>query len=272
MAHRDAGKLSDRQYLQETQYRDPYNLEARIALHEQCSLNPLSFHRWLFDFLATTPYSYSQVLEIGCGPATLWTSNLDRIPAGWLVTLTDLSTGMLQKARQNLASVEHSFYYALADAQALSFRDASFDAVLANHMMYHVPDKALAFSEIKRVLRPGGRFYAATNGSTHMQELAEIAHKFSPNAPLLGTSFSNSFTLENGQAQLQHFLSEVNIHRYPDALVITSAQPLVAYVRATSAGSSLDEEGLTRYIEQRIREQGAIRITKSTGLFTAIRG
>jgi SAM-dependent methyltransferase len=44
----------------------------------------------------------------------------------------------------------------VVDLTALAFEDASFDLVIAFHVLEHVPDDAAAFSEIRRVLRPGG--------------------------------------------------------------------------------------------------------------------
>ncbi len=50
------------------------------------------------------------------------------------------------------------------DAQSIPFEDETFDAVIANHMLYHVPDRPKAIAEIKRVLKPGGRLIATTIG------------------------------------------------------------------------------------------------------------
>ncbi len=269
MGDKNPDKFIDRTYLREEQYKDASHLAARIALHEHFSVNRGNYHRWLFDLLGSSPQS--RLLELGCGPATLWTNNLDRIPPDWNITLTDISPGMLEAARLSLSSTEHRFAYAVADAQALPFSGNAFDAVIANHMIYHLPDRSGAFSEIKRVLAQGGRFYAATNGCAHMLELGDLAHAFSPDAPLLGASFSNGFTLENGREQIEPYLADVTLHRYVDALSVTSTAPLVAYVRSSSIGSYFDEEGFTRFIEQQIRERGAIHITKDAWLFIADR-
>lgn len=60
------------------QYGDPTNLNARIALPERFSTNRSDLHRWLFDQLDFPPRA--RVLELGCGPGTLWTKHLDRVP------------------------------------------------------------------------------------------------------------------------------------------------------------------------------------------------
>ena len=46
-----------------------------------------------------------------------------------------------------------------ADIQNLPYQDASFDVVIANMMLYHVPDIARGLSEVRRVLRRDGRFF-----------------------------------------------------------------------------------------------------------------
>ena len=84
----------------EQQYRDDSNLRARIDLHERFTTATEPWHRWVFDRIDLPPEA--RILEIGCGPAELWAQNLDRIPAGWELTLADLSPGMVEKAREVL--------------------------------------------------------------------------------------------------------------------------------------------------------------------------
>jgi ubiquinone/menaquinone biosynthesis C-methylase UbiE len=254
--------ISNQTYLRE-QYKNAANLNDRIRLHVRFSTNRYDFHMWVFDQLRLAPES--RVLELGCGPGSLWRPNLARIPAGWQITLTDFSTGMLAEARANLAGA-HPFAFEQADAQALPFADDSFDAVIANHMLYHVPDRPKAFAEIRRVLRPDGRFFAATNGESHLREMHELVQQFDPAISLWNRM---TFRLENGAAELEPFFSHVLLHRYESALVVTEAEPLVAFV-ASMIGVELSGErrqAFTQLVEQRITADGAIHITKDTGLF-----
>ena len=72
-------------------------------------------------------------------------------PSGARLTLVDSSPAMCAQLREIPgAQVEQ------CDAAALPFADASFDAVIANHMLYHVDDPAAVVHEFDRVLRPGG--------------------------------------------------------------------------------------------------------------------
>ena len=79
------------------------------------------------------------------------------------------------------------------------------------------------------------------------------------------------FALENGAGELSGWFGEVGLERYEDALVVTEAEPLVAYL--LSMGSLGLVEGLraplTAFVQQELDAQGAIRIGKETGLFIA---
>jgi ubiquinone/menaquinone biosynthesis C-methylase UbiE len=257
-------KIADQNYLHE-QYKNATNLNDRIQLHQRFSTNPYDFHMWVFDHLKLA--ANSRVLELGCGPGSLWRPNLDRIPAGWQITLSDFSAGMLAEARANLGGAA-GFGFEQADAQALPFADAAFDAVIANHMLYHVPDRPKAFGEIRRVLRPGGRFYAATNGENHLREVYELVQQLDPTIELWNRM---TFRLENGAAELAPFFPQVKLHRYLSNLVVTEAEPLVAFV-ASMIGATLtnaQRTAFTQAVAERIAADGAIHITKDTGLFEA---
>ncbi len=258
--------LADQEYLCTVQYRGGENLEARIALHRRFSTNPYCWFRWLFDRqqLAGT----ARILDVGCGTARLWRENASRIPAGWRVTLADLSPGMVAEAQSALREVPQICAYAVVDAQAIPYADGSFDAVLANHMLYHVPDVSLALSEIKRVLADGGRLYAATNGQAHLRELDDLL-------PRQGSDFggTNGFTLENGAAQLEVYFPRVSLHRYDDGLEVTEAEPLLAYLLSERRANGIDEAtwaDLTERLNREIALHGAVHITKDAGLFEAI--
>lgn len=56
------------------------------------------------------------------------------------------------------------------DAQRIPLPEHSFDLILVNHLLYHVPEKELAITELWRVLTPGGKLCSATNGFGHLVE------------------------------------------------------------------------------------------------------
>jgi ubiquinone/menaquinone biosynthesis C-methylase UbiE len=222
-------QIADQSYLKK-QYQDASNLNDRIQIHVRFSTNRYSWHRWVFDQIELP--EHAPVLELGCGPGRLWAENLERIPAGWQITLTDFSPGMLEEARRNLAGAR-PFAFEVADAQAIPFGDATFDGVIANHMLYHVPDLPRVLAEIRRVLKPDGQFYATTIGETHLRELHDLAARFDPALVGWGGSLAHRFRLENGTAQLAPFFGHVVLRRYDDALVVTAAEPIVAFVASS---------------------------------------
>jgi ubiquinone/menaquinone biosynthesis C-methylase UbiE len=194
------------------QYRDGRNLEARMRLHERFSANPVGLHPWLFSQIKVP--ADASVLELGCGVGSFWVTNRDRIPQGWRVTLTDLSPGMVDEAKHRLGGRDPSFSFRTAAAEALPYPDATFDAVFAHFMLYHVDERLLAIREIARVLRPGGQLYAATNGARHMQETRLLAMR----ARLLPSEIATrgdagNFSLENGADQLREAFSDVVLRR-----------------------------------------------------------
>ena len=175
----------------------------------------MNWHRWVFDYLELP--DGAQVLELGAGPAKLWRENLDRLPQSWQVTLTDLSAGMIAEAQTYLKDIPN-FTFAVADAQTLPFDDATFDAVVANHMLYHVPDLPRALSEVRRVLKPGGRLFAATNGKNHLHELDDLSQDLTADGAVhlgLQNNHVTNFTLETGVGYLEPYFSSVTLHRPP---------------------------------------------------------
>jgi ubiquinone/menaquinone biosynthesis C-methylase UbiE len=257
----------------EAQYKNASNLNARIQLHTLFSTNKYGWCRWVFDRLELP--RNCQILEVGAGPGDLWLRNRDRLPDSWVVTVTDASPGMLEKTKENLAGNDHPFTFRVVDAQSIPFDDGSFDGVIANHMLYHVPDLNKGLSELRRVLKPGGRFYASTIGWSHMQGLRDLVCEFDPSVEYESPSQMISFALENGRNLLSTHFPEIEIHRYEDALLITAAEPLVAYVRSMATVRStrinVDPTAFSQYVEAKIASQGAIHIVKDSGLFAAVR-
>jgi ubiquinone/menaquinone biosynthesis C-methylase UbiE len=264
-------RFSDREYLTNDQYKDATNLDARVALHKRFSTNPYGWMNWVFDHLLTLPEN-ARILEVGCGPAHLWAENVNRVPGGWNVMLSDLSPGMLDAAWRNLVVTGRAFQFKEIDAQSVPFEDETFDAVIANHMLYHVSDRVKAIAEIERVLKYGGRFIATTVGENHMHEIMEWFRRI--NVDNAWESFVEPFTLENGLEQLKPYFTQVSLSRYEDSLHITEIEPLIAYIRSAIRADELSAQKLTRLryeLESELREKGKIFISKDSGLFEAIK-
>lgn len=245
------------------QYADAANLNARIALHERYSTADREFHPWIFDQFDLP--DDARVLTLGCGPGELWEANADRVPDGWDVAVTDFSLGMVGETRETLANRPGEFAVGVANAEAIPFADERFDAVTANHMLYHVPDRGTALREIRRMLAPGGRLYATTTGERHMRELLDVEERVAGESLVHG---SDHFSLGNGGEQLRAVFETVERRRYDDSLRVTDVEPLVAYALSRD---ELDDSMAPqlRSAFERDFEDGVFGVEKDVGMFVA---
>ena len=262
------------------QYTATDRLSARIALHRDYSTSPIHWHRWLLEQMELP--REAAVLDIGCGTGEVWRANADPLPpwagrglrpllapASWRVTLSDQSAAMAEGTAAALASLG-AFTGHVDDIQALSFADASFDGVLACHMLYHVPDIAQGISELRRVLRPGGVLYAATNGHEHMQAMLDMIGELDPGVDTTHSGYR--FTLENGEAPLRAAFDSVELRVFDDSLRVTHPQPLLDYILSMALPfrrlkTAEGQAAAFAYIQRRIEATGAIDIGKRSGVF-----
>lgn len=270
--------LTDQDYLRTRQYGDSSNLNARIALHQRFTTNPYGWFRWVFDHFNGLPPD-AHILELGSGPCRLWVENLPRIPPGWTITLSDFSAGILGDGQAALGEARSRFHFEIIDAQAIPYPPGAFDAVIANHMLYHVPDRPKAFASIQHVLKPGGVFFAATNGERHMLETYTLSRKVHPVLAQAAQELIShrNFTLENGARQMAPWFQEVSLDTYEDALEVTEVGPMVDYLLSIAVleklalGREALRSGLEKVVAKEIAEHGMVRIEKATGLFIARR-
>ena len=261
-------KLNEPAYLRSQQYRTPANLNARQRLNMLFSTSPVSWFAWVFEQIDFAPGGW--VLELGCGPGDLWQENLTRLPPDASIVLSDFSAGMLERTAQNLP--EKPFYFTCLDAGHIPFPENWFNTVIANHMLYHLPDLEGGLMEIRRVLKPGGKLYAATNSERSNQEIEALSIRFDPAQASSWQHIRLSFTLESGAATLAREFEDITCIRLSNTLEVTKAAPLADYILSMSSLSIPGEkkEELTHFIEQEIaRQGGTFHITKDPGIFIA---
>jgi SAM-dependent methyltransferase len=176
-------------------------------------------------FDAVAEVSPARVLEVGSGLG-LFADRLVRELASGVVAV-DLSPRMVELARSRGIEAR------VADVQDLPYADAEFDVVVANWVLYHVPDLDLALREVARVLRPDGRLVAATFGEDHLRELWERLD----NVHVAGRGFNRESAAES---LLRRFASVGR--RDADGVVVFPDRASVRrYVAATISGPHLAE-------------------------------
>lgn len=116
---------------------------------------------------------YGRSLEIGAGTGYF---SLNLVKAGVVreATCTDISPGMVSVLGSNAQRLGLDVRAARADAESLPFPDRSFDLVLGHAVLHHLPNLDRAFSELHRVLAPGGRLAFAGEPSRFGDRLAAV--------------------------------------------------------------------------------------------------
>jgi phosphatidylethanolamine/phosphatidyl-N-methylethanolamine N-methyltransferase len=125
-----------------------------------------------------------RILDVGIGTGI---SLLDYAPAHRIVGV-DYSEPMLRKAHERVERLALSHIEALAvmDAQRLGFRDAFFDAVVAQYVITTVPDPDAVLDEFARVTRPGGEIILVNHLGAEAGLQRELEQWFAPLAGRLG--------------------------------------------------------------------------------------
>jgi SAM-dependent methyltransferase len=214
--------LTDRTVLVGQAYASPGPLEARSAIYR--------WQRPARD-LPGAVLSFLQdvtglVVDVGCGPGRYLSRIAGERPDLRVLGL-DLSPGMRPRA--------------VADAQQLPLADGVAGAVLAMHMLYHVPDIDRAIGELARVLRPGGVAIAATNGQGHMRQfgglLTAAVRAIEPAAVVPDlASLSGRFRLENAPGMLRQHFTSAEVVSWQTEIRIPEAGPVIAYLDSQRAG------------------------------------
>lgn len=248
----------------EKQYQTAENLNIRIAIHQRYSTNRQGFGSWIFEQYKF--FEGSTILELGCGNGGIWKENLTKLPENCSLTLSDLSKDMLENAKRNLSGADFIDFQVI-DIQSIPYPDNSFDIVIANMMLYHVPNLEKALQEVRRILKPDGVFYCATYGENGIIDILE--QQFSD---LIDYHKQDKvFTLQNGTEILQPFFSDIQCRWYEDALAVTRAEDLADYIVSVGNMSRLNQLAKDKIIQRlnEIKKDGVIQIPKEYGMFIA---
>lgn len=252
------------------QYRNSTNISARIRLHRLFSSNKQGWFPWIYEQCQIT--EDMKILELGCGNGRLWIENKAKLPADCEIILSDISEGMIRDVRREQSLQDDRFSFAAFDCHAIPYEDASFDLVIANHVLFYCKDVDRVCSEVGRVLKPGGRFVCGTYGVAHMQEVSRLVTQFDDRITLSGENLYEHFGKENGAQALAPYFAEVDWQQYEDALIVTQAEPLIEYV--LSCHGNQNQYILEKYNKFRKYVEGQIRngytITKDAGIFISV--
>lgn len=241
------------------QYLNASNISARINLHSLYSRNPQGWFPWIFEQCQIKPNM--DVLEIGCGDGTLWRDSLSLLPDNVHITISDISEGMLRDARRAIGAKDNRFSTRAFDCHRIPFDDCSMDLVIANHVLFYCSDIPLVLSEVKRVLKPGGRFLCSAYSGHHMEEVGRLVREFDDRIVLSAAKLYEKFGRENGKDLLRPFFTEIDWKLYEDSLFIPEPEPLISYILSCHGNQN-------QYIPERYNEFRSFVKRKTDGGFT----
>jgi ubiquinone/menaquinone biosynthesis C-methylase UbiE len=160
---------------------------------------------------------FERALEIGAGTGYF---SLNLVQAGVVghATCTDISPGMLATLQANAGKLGIDVEATACDAEDLPFADASFDLVFGHAVLHHLPDLDRAFSEFRRVLRPGGIVAFAGEPSRHGDRIAGYPKRAAWKAApvwrrLMGASPAEEGHSDGG-AENHQFEALVDVHAF----------------------------------------------------------
>jgi malonyl-CoA O-methyltransferase len=207
------------------------------------------------DELQVAPRS---ILDLGAGTGHASRALKRRFPKA-LVVAADIAPGMLERARQQSRWLRR-FERVRADAYALPFRDGGFDLVFSSLMLQWCDSLDMVFSEIARVLAPGGLLLASTFGPDTLKELRD-AWAASSDASNHVNHFFDAHAL--GSALMHAGIAEpvLDVDRivigYPDAMTLMRELKAIGAHNVTNGRA----RGLTgrRRLAQMTRAYEALR-------------
>ena len=218
------------------EYRTLTPLQTRILTHQRYTEGRNDVDLDVLQALALDPTD--AVLDIGSGTGEFQRRLRAEGHTGRLAVV-DMS-----QAAVDAAGAVQGVEGFLGDAQALPIPDASFDAVTARHMLYHVPDPVLAIREARRVLRPGGRFAAVVNRTATMPMMFGIldevlaAHGYEHSA-LAGSSVHAG----NLPGMVESVFGACEVVTVDSALVFREPEPIIAYCLTALTMSGVPNDG-----------------------------
>ncbi len=279
------------------QYKTSSNLNIRIELHQKYSKNKQGWFPWLYSQIDFE--DSNNILEIGCGNGELWKDSWknEKVSESQRKTkqiwLTDISEGMLEDAKEQLQSLYlNTFSYAILEigknelksfVQEHFFKDNSFldknneknklDIIIANHVLFYIKNLEEALEEFVEVLKDSGTLYASTYGEHHMKEITELAQQFDSRIKLTEVALYKQFGLQNGRKLLSKYFSSVELRMYEDELMVNDAKALADYILSCHGNQkeilANRYEEFTAFLEEKIKKEGYIRITKEAGVWIA---
>lgn len=220
-------------------------------------LVPLIFESFAVDLVSRVALRRpSRVLEIAAGTGVVTRQLANNLPPVVSIVATDLNQPMLDQAAA--VGTSRSVEWHQADATHLPYPDEAFDVVVCQFGVMFFPDKSKAFSEARRVLRPGGFFMFKVWDRIDQNEFADtvtqaLRVRFAEDPPLFMVRVPHGYCDPSLIAQ---DLACSGFNRSPEFTTLTARSradspriPAVAYCQGTPLRREIEARGSSRLVE-----------------------
>jgi ubiquinone/menaquinone biosynthesis C-methylase UbiE len=254
------------------------DLQTRIDIHQQYGSKDID--KWMLELLK--PGRGISILDVGCGSGKQLLAFHKYLDGEANITGGDVNEQLLEQARDRNASIGDAWEIIELDFnERFPLPDEAYDLVSCCFAIYYAADISNTVSEMHRVLKPGGRLFTTgpmpQNKATFYDVIKEATGK--PIPPMPGSSRYESEIL----GSIRSKFSEVDVHIFENPLEFDSAEPFLAYTRAslsedrklwtplfeTSEGFEEVMTQIAGEAERRSAEEGSLVMTKVVGGFVA---
>lgn len=265
---------ADADYLAD-QYSDSQKLRIRQETHALYSECAGTFFDWMLARIEANPGD--ELADIGCGHGAY---HAPLAQMGVRITAVDASAGMVVEAQRLARRDRWPIRVLQADAQALPLAPQWFDRIMANHMLYHVPDQRAALGELRRIARPGARVVLATMAADSGRLLHDLHAAAAAEVGLAATPHDGArFNLDH-IGLVRAFFPNAEVVRREDAFLFPDVESVLRYY-ATGIIDHIDapppdaghRAQLMRAMALRVADilavDGVLRVPKTAGCFIA---
>ncbi|MBI3958427.1 MAG: class I SAM-dependent methyltransferase [Chloroflexi bacterium] len=270
--------VTDHSYLH-YQYADSEKLRIRQDAHRLYSERTDNFMEWVLDRL--DPQPGERVADVGSGHGVYHPFLARR---GVRIVTVDASLGMLAEASANARRAGLPVLVVQSTAESLPLADGCCDRLMANHMLYHVPDKSAALAEMGRVVKAGGRLVFTTNSEDNGARMTQLHAEAAAELGLHADSRSPiaDFTLESGYPKVRSVFPNAELVIRDDAFLFPTADAFLAYYASMRIDALMNGpadgshraaliEIVGRKVQAIIDAEGVFRMSKAVGCFVVER-
>lgn len=217
--HRLGAYYSDARYLRERQGgADRGSVGAQFA-------------DWVLDLVE--PKRFTSVLDAGAGVGRFTSRIAERVQPGATITAVDRFPSMVEALRALPVPPDVEVRVVEADISRLPFAPASFDLVMANHVLYHVTDLPSTLSGLARLLTLGGLLVATTNADHAVVPVLNLHRAVCDQLGVLEIPDASPFSSETAGPILGSAFSTVIEYKFTRQATATTPRDLVLSYRST---------------------------------------